>query len=87
MTDFYRMRYTETRIMLLDFTRSAHQIFNPERSVISDKGLLLGVGDKNVSYMANKDASVVAFVPGRRAVDLCAGKREICGRIQLSQKC
>ena len=62
VTDFYRMRYTETRIMLLDFTRSAHQIFNPELSVISDKGLLLGVGDKNVSYMANKDASVVAFV-------------------------
>ena len=30
--------------------------------MISDKGLLLGVGDKNVSYMANKDASVVAFV-------------------------
>ena len=62
VTDFYRMRYTETRIMLLDFTRSAHQIYNPELSVISDKGLLLGVGDKNVSYMANKDASVVAFV-------------------------
>lgn len=62
VTDFFRMRYTESRIMLLDFERSAAQIFNPLLPVISDNGLLLGVRDRNVSYLANEDASVIAFV-------------------------
>ena len=62
VTEFYRLRYDETRIRLLNFTRSARQVFNPEASVISDKGLLLGVRDKNVNYMTNEDASVAAFV-------------------------
>lgn len=62
VTDFYRMRYSEARIMLLDFERSTAQIFNPNLPVISDNGLLLGVRDREVSYMTNEDASVVAFV-------------------------
>lgn len=48
--------------MLLDFQRSASQVFDPQLSVISDRGLLLGVGDKEVSYMTNEEAEVVAFV-------------------------
>lgn len=59
--EFYRMRYTETRIMLLDFERSARQVFSPELPVISQDGLLLGVRDRNVSYMADSEANVVAF--------------------------
>ena len=39
VTEFYRMRYTETRIMLLDFKRSASQVFNENSIHISDKGL------------------------------------------------
>ena len=62
VTDFYRMRYTESRIMLLDFERSARQIFDPNLPVISDKGLILGVRDKDVSYMSNEEAQVTAFV-------------------------
>lgn len=62
VTEFYRMRYAESRILLLDFERSAAQVFEPSLSVISSDGLLLGVRDKNVSYLANEDNSVVAFV-------------------------
>lgn len=62
MTEFYRMRYTETRIMLLDFKRSASQVFEESSISISDKGLLLGVRDKNVEYMMNENAGVLAFV-------------------------
>lgn len=56
------MRYTETRIMLLDFKRSASQVFTEDAIHISDKGLLLGVRDKSVEYMTNETAGVVAFV-------------------------
>ena len=62
VTEFYRMRYTETRIMLLDFKRSASQVFSENSISISDKGLLLGVRDKNVAYMMNETAGVIAFV-------------------------
>ena len=62
VTEFYRMRYTETRIMLLDFERSAQQVFNPKESVVSDKGLLLGVRDKDVHYVINESGTAAAFV-------------------------
>lgn len=62
VTEFYRMRYTETRVMLLDFKRSATQVFTEDTVHISDKGLLLGVQDKNVEYVLNEDAGIVAFV-------------------------
>lgn len=62
VTEFYRMRYTESRIRLLDFERSANQVFAPHDSTVSDKGLLLGVRDKDVQYMTNKEGSVSAFV-------------------------
>ena len=62
VTEFYRMRYTSTRIMLLDFERSASQVFDGENVTISEDGLLLGVRDKDVEYVANEEAGAVAFV-------------------------
>lgn len=62
VTDFYRMRYTESRIRLLDFERSTAQIFDPSLPVISDNGLLLGVGSRDVAYMTNQEGTVTAFV-------------------------
>lgn len=61
VTEFYRMRYMEARIRLLDFERSANQVFDPKLPVVTSDGLLLGVRDKNVSYMTNEDNSVVVF--------------------------
>ena len=61
VTEFYRMRYTESRIRLLDFERSATQVFDPNLSVISDSGLLLGVRDKNVETLTNEAETVTAF--------------------------
>lgn len=61
VTDFYRMRYDETRIRLLDFKRSASEVFAPSLSVISNSGLLLGVRSKDVDYLTNEDGSVTAF--------------------------
>lgn len=62
VTEFYRMRYTETRIRLLDFERSANQVFSPNEASITEKGLILGIREKDVTYMTNEDNSVVTFV-------------------------
>lgn len=61
VTDFYRLRYTDARIMLLDFQRSAAQVFDPRQSVIKDDGILLGVRNKNVTMLSNEEGSVIAF--------------------------
>ena len=61
VTDFYRLRYTDARIMLLDFQRSAAQVFDPRQSVITDDGLLLGVRNKNVTMLSNEEGTVTAF--------------------------
>lgn len=62
VTEFYRMKLTDTRIYLLDFERSAEQVFDPNETIISKDGLILGVRNKDVSYMTNEDNSVVVFV-------------------------
>ena len=62
VTEFYRMRYTETRIYLLDFERSANQVFSANEASITEDGLILGIREKDVTYVANEDTSVVAFV-------------------------
>lgn len=62
VTDFYRLRYTESRIRLLDFERSAGQIFDPRQSVITDDGLRLGVRDRSVSSLTNEEGTVTAFI-------------------------
>ena len=60
--EFYRMKYQDTRIYLLDFQRSADQVFDGTLPVYSDDGIILGVRDKNVEYMMNDAATVIAFV-------------------------
>lgn len=62
VTDFYRLRYTESRIRLLDFERSASQVFDPRQSVITDDGIRLGVRNRSVSSMTNEEGTVTAFI-------------------------
>ena len=60
--EFYRMRYDQTRIRLLDFHRSAKQVLTTEQSVVTDGQLNLGVTDKEVQYLSDSTGQIVAFV-------------------------
>ncbi len=60
--EFYRMRFVEERIRLLDFERNAQQVFSGENATIDEDSLLIGVADRNLPYMANEEGHVVAFV-------------------------
>lgn len=62
VNDFYRMRYTQERVMLLDFQRSAQQVFDPTLTVADAQGLTLGVVSKELEYVTNPSADIVAFV-------------------------
>ena len=60
--EFYRMRYSQSRVMLLDFERSAQQIFDADLPVLTSQGINLGMADPEFSYTTNQNADIVAFV-------------------------
>lgn len=60
--EFYRLRYTDTRVFLLDFTRSTDEIFSAEGTVINSKGINLGVTSQNVEFAIDEKSKVAAFV-------------------------
>lgn len=58
----YRVRYTDSRIYLLNLERTTDQIFNPENSVLQDNGINLGITDKDVEFVTDEENRVTAFV-------------------------
>ncbi|MCD7737269.1 MAG: hypothetical protein LUI07_09990 [Lachnospiraceae bacterium] len=60
--EFYRLRYTDTRVYLLDFTRTTDEIFNTDGAVLEDSGINLGITDSDVEYAFDDEKTVVAFV-------------------------
>ncbi len=60
--EFYRMRNSQDQIILLDFERSAEQVFDGTLPVLTDTGINLGVTGKDVQYVSNQSADIVAFV-------------------------
>lgn len=62
VSEYYRMRYTESRILLLDFERDTSEVFNPDGKIISEKGIILGITDRNVTYKNDLQNNFFAFV-------------------------
>lgn len=62
VTDFYRMRMSSDRVVLLNFERCATQVFDSELSVLTGKGINLGVVPEDTQYMASTAGDIVAFV-------------------------
>ncbi len=61
--EFYRLRYYNERIMLLDFNRRAVQIFDGNApGAVTTQGVNLGVAERTVQYASNSAADAVAFV-------------------------
>ncbi len=63
VSEYFRVRYTEKRIYLLDYERTMEQVFDPDskNAFVSDK-IMLGISDPDVAMAENEDGSVVAFV-------------------------
>lgn len=60
--EFYRLRYTDTRIFLLDFTRTTDEVFNTDRTVLVDDGINLGITDTDVEFAFDEKKRTAAFV-------------------------
>lgn len=61
--EYFRLRQTESRMYVLNYERTANQIFNSENSLISDSGsVMLGIRSSEAEYRANEAGSVICFV-------------------------
>lgn len=73
--EFFRVRHISEGgdNYLLDYDRSMEQIFDASHQMLNEEGIILGITDSNVQYMASKDSKVVAFV---QANELWSYKKE-----------
>lgn len=61
--EYYRLRYTPSRTYVLNFERRMEQIFRSENNfLLGTTGILLGIRDNNVEYLANDSGNCIAFV-------------------------
>lgn len=61
--EYFRLRQTESRMYVLNYERTANQIFNSENSFISDSGsVMLGIRSSEAEYRTNEAGSVICFV-------------------------
>ncbi len=61
--EYYRLRYTPTRMYVLNFERRMNQIFRGENNfLLGTTAVLLGIRDNDVEYLANDSGNCIAFV-------------------------
>ena len=60
--EFYRMRMGQEEVVLLNFERSATQVFDGDQPSLTGTGLNLGIVGEDTQYLANQNAEIVAFV-------------------------
>ncbi len=67
VTEFFRVRHIPDgdTDYLLDYDRTMAQVFDPSYQVLTSEGVILGITDGDVSYLANEDGTIVSFVQAR----------------------
>lgn len=59
--EFYRIRYTQDRIYLLEFERTMTQIPGFDTSMFGNDKILLGIDGEDVPMMESEDGNIVVF--------------------------
>lgn len=76
VNEYFRLRWSDETIMLLDFERTTDEIFNPDNDVMTDNGINLGITDKDISFISDDGNNYFAFVQGGElwSYDIASGK-------------
>lgn len=64
VSEFYRMRYASSRVMLLNFERNTEQYFDSNILATGDYGLNLGILSGDGEIVTDANADIAAFVQG-----------------------
>ncbi len=64
--EFYRLRYYNGKMMMLDFQRKALQVYDSSlKRAVTASGINLGVAERDVDYMTSETGKTVVFVQDR----------------------
>lgn len=63
--EFFRVRNNDGQVYLLNYNRSMAQVFNENKKVLNENGILLGITPSDIAYETNKKETVVSFVQER----------------------
>ena len=76
VNEYFRLRYADETIMLLDFERTTSELFDPDNGVLTDVGINFGICDRNISYVTDAQGKCFAFVLGNElwSYDSTSGK-------------
>ena len=60
--EYFRIRYTEQRMYLLDYDRRANRIFDENSGIFQEEQLELGILNDPIHFKKNEEENIVAFV-------------------------
>ncbi len=66
VSEYFRVRYTDTRMYLLDYERSMEKIFIPSVESYDSTKIILGIGDTDIDLAESDDGKNLAFVTADR---------------------
>ena len=61
VNEYFRLRYADEVVMLLDFERTTDEVFDPDNGVITDTGIDLGITQNNISFASDSNHNYFAF--------------------------
>lgn len=64
--EYYRIRYTEERIYLLDYERTMNQIFDEKGKAYANNKIMLGITGEDTPLKESDGGNIVSFVTGNR---------------------
>ena len=62
VSEYFRVRHTNTRIYLLDYERQTEKIFVPTEDSFDSTKIILGIGNENLELVESDDGKNLAFV-------------------------
>ncbi len=66
VSEYFRVRYTKTRMYLLDYERTMEKMFEPSEESFDSTKIILGIGDDNIDLSESDDGKNVAFTSADR---------------------
>lgn len=64
ISEFFRIRYVEGTIYLLDYNREMEKAFDGSSQAFDEDGILFGIAPDDIQYETNEDGTIAAFVQG-----------------------
>ncbi len=62
--EYYRIRYTNERMYLLNYERNMEQVFRGENLEVYDNYIQLGIRGEDIEFASNEKGNIVSFVQG-----------------------